>query len=147
MKLPHVPSDAGQITLSGVADGLEGFLLAQFVTDASAPVIFVARDAGRMSDIEQVFRFAAPGVKRIILPAWDCLPYDRVSPSTSISAQRLNALARIGRLSKQKQPTPTVIFTTANAILQRTAPPMQIARQIINVKAGGVASMNDLIEA
>ncbi|MEM1378272.1 MAG: transcription-repair coupling factor, partial [Pseudomonadota bacterium] len=46
-----------------------------------------------------------------------------------------------------KQPTPTVIFTTANAILQRTAPPMQIARQIINVKAGGVASMNDLIEA
>ncbi|MEO1702105.1 MAG: transcription-repair coupling factor [Pseudomonadota bacterium] len=147
LKLPHVPADAGQVTLSGVADGLEAFLLSKFIQDNQSPIVFVARDAGRMTDIEQVFRFAAPGVKRILLPAWDCLPYDRVSPSTAISAQRLNALARIGRLVRQATPAPTLILTTANAILQRTADPARIAKQIINVKAGGIASMNSLIEA
>ncbi|MEL6919913.1 MAG: transcription-repair coupling factor [Pseudomonadota bacterium] len=147
LKLPHVPADAGRVTLSGVADGLEGFLLAKLAGDMAQPLVFVARDASRMNDIEQVFRFAAPGVKRILLPAWDCLPYDRVSPSTAISAQRLNALARIGRLARQKEPAPTLILTTANALLQRTVPPAQFAKQIINVKSGGIASMNDLIEA
>ncbi|MEO0543858.1 MAG: transcription-repair coupling factor [Pseudomonadota bacterium] len=147
LTLPYVPADAGQVTLSGVADGLEAFLLSSFVQRNETAVIFVARDAARMADIEQVFRFAAPGIKRISLPAWDCLPYDRVSPSTAISAQRLNALARIGRLGRQSSPTPTLILTTANAILQRTANPIRLAKQIINVKAGGVASMDMLIEA
>ncbi|MEL6202545.1 MAG: transcription-repair coupling factor [Pseudomonadota bacterium] len=147
LSLPHVPADAGRITLSGVADGLEGFLLAKFIQDNANVAVFVARDASRMADIEQVLRFAAPGVKRISLPAWDCLPYDRVSPSTSVSAQRLNALARIGRLSRKEVPAPTLILTTANALLQRTANPVRIAKQIINVKAGGVASMDALIEA
>ena len=32
LSLPLVPADAGQIVLSGVADGLEGFLLAKFCT-------------------------------------------------------------------------------------------------------------------
>ncbi|MEL6817532.1 MAG: transcription-repair coupling factor [Pseudomonadota bacterium] len=147
LSLPHVPADVGRITLSGVADGLEGFLLAKFIQDNANVAVFVARDASRMADIEQVLRFAAPGVKRISLPAWDCLPYDRVSPSTSVSAQRLNALARIGRLSRKEVPAPTLILTTANALLQRTANPVRIAKQIINVKAGGVASMDALIEA
>ncbi|MEN0001559.1 MAG: CarD family transcriptional regulator, partial [Pseudomonadota bacterium] len=147
LTLPSVPADAGQVVLSGVADGLEGLLLAKLLGDIGKPLIFVARDANRMADIEQVFRFAAPKAKRISLPAWDCLPYDRVSPSTSVSAQRLNALARIGRLSRQEEPAPTLILTTANAILQRTAPPVQIAKQIVNAKAGSVTPMDRLIDA
>ena len=36
-------------------------------------------------------------------PAWDCQPYDRVSPHGGILAQRLTTLARLSRLHRQRQ--------------------------------------------
>ena len=41
--------------------------------------------------------FAAPEVEALYLPAWDCQPYDRVSPNAAISAQRMTVLARLAR--------------------------------------------------
>jgi len=32
------------------------------------------------------------------VPAWDCQPYDRVSPHSGVLAQRLTALAKLSRL-------------------------------------------------
>jgi transcription-repair coupling factor (superfamily II helicase) len=32
--------------------------------------------------------FAAPDIPVLTLPGWDCLPYDRVSPSADTSARR-----------------------------------------------------------
>ena len=29
------------------------------------------------------------------MPAWDCQPYDRVSPNPGVAAQRMTALARL----------------------------------------------------
>ena len=31
-------------------------------------------------------------------PAWDCLPYDRVSPNAAVVAQRMTALSRLARV-------------------------------------------------
>ena len=36
-----------------------------------------------------------PELEVAVLPAWDCLPYDRVSPNADIMARRLDALARL----------------------------------------------------
>ena len=41
--------------------------------------------------------FAAPEIEALYLPAWDCQPYDRVSPNAAISAQRMTAFARTMR--------------------------------------------------
>ena len=38
-------------------------------------------------------RFFAPEVEIVEIPAWDCLPYDRISPNAGIMAERLRALA------------------------------------------------------
>ena len=48
-------------------------------------------------------------------PAWDCLPYDRVSPVADIVARRLATLARL----IQPITKPLVLLTTVNAVLQR----------------------------
>ncbi len=37
----------------------------------------------------------APGVVVLDLPAWDCLPYDRVSPNPEILARRMSTLAAL----------------------------------------------------
>ncbi|WP_306050685.1 transcription-repair coupling factor [Oceaniradius stylonematis] len=141
--IPHVPSDAGQVALTGVADGMEGFVLAGLAGQSDAPLIHIARDAGRMADIAQVLSFAAPGLDIIQLPAWDCLPYDRVSPSAEVTAQRLAALTRIAALAAN--PRRTIVLTSANAVLQRVLPPETIAAQAIDVRPGQVIAMEQLV--
>jgi len=66
-------------------------------------------------------------------PAWDCLPYDRVSPKPNIIAARINCLHRLAK----NAPLPTkdnilanplilnhktLVVTTINAVLQKTVP-------------------------
>ena len=74
----------------------------------------------RIADLEQVLNFVSPDLPVLHLPAWDCLPYDRVSPGADASARRLAALAALASL--KKTPHPAVIITTANAILQKLPP-------------------------
>lgn len=141
--IPHVPADAGQVALTGIADGMEGFVLAGLADQNDAPLIHVARDAARMADIAQVLSFAAPELDIIQLPAWDCLPYDRVSPSAEVTAQRLAALTRIAALAAH--PRRAIVLTSANAVLQRVLPPETIAAQAIDVRPGQVVAMEQLV--
>ena len=60
----------------------------------------------------------APKLDVLRFPAWDCLPYDRVSPVADIVARRLATLARL----IQPITRPLVLITTVNAVLQRVVP-------------------------
>ena len=51
--------------------------------------------AGGRRLLVELVRFFAPALEVVVLPAWDCLPYDRVSPNTDVMARRLDALARL----------------------------------------------------
>ena len=96
--VPNVPADAGRVVFSGVAAGAEPFVVNALCSKAAAnngPVIYVARDGSALADWAQVFSFVAPDVEIIDFPAWDCLPYDRVSPGSDVSARRLAAMTRI----------------------------------------------------
>ena len=62
---------------------------------APAQILYVARDGGRANQLAELVGFFAPGLAVAVLPAWDCLPYDRVSPNADIMAQRLDTLARL----------------------------------------------------
>jgi transcription-repair coupling factor (superfamily II helicase) len=42
-------------------------------------LLFVARDDVRLAQTSEAVAFFAPDVERLEFPAWDCLPYDRVS--------------------------------------------------------------------
>ena len=43
-------------------------------------------------------RFFAPEREVLVFPAWDCLPYDRLSPHPDIVAERLETLAAERRI-------------------------------------------------
>ena len=67
-------------------------------------------------------------------PAWDCLPYDRVSPGADAAARRLHALAAMAAL--RKSPHRAVVLTTANALIQRIPLASTIytsARQLLDI--------------
>ena len=72
-------------------------------------------------------------------PAWDCQPYDRVSPHGGVLAQRLTTLARLSRLAGSDKPL--IVLTTVNAIVQRVPAREIIAAQALSVAPGNVLPM------
>jgi transcription-repair coupling factor (superfamily II helicase) len=71
----------------------EALLAARLVDHAlAAPrgIVLVARGEARAARLARAVRALAPAALGTgWLPAWDCLPYDRVSPSASVMAARL----------------------------------------------------------
>ena len=58
-------------------------------------MIHVALDDVRAAVIADALAFFAPHCEVISFPAWDCLPYDRISPHPDIIGERIAALSRL----------------------------------------------------
>ena len=104
-----------RVTLGGAPEGFDATLIARELERAGGPVIHIARDDKRLAAMRAALAFLAPGVTTLELPAWDCLPYDRVSPNPAISARRMTTLAALAH----GVPGPFVLLTTLNAATQR----------------------------
>ena len=87
-----------------------------------------------MAALSAAVRFFAPDLDVVEFPAWDCLPYDRVSPNPEIVARRLDAL---GRLSVSAETG--LVLTTVSAVLQRVP-----AHELFE-KGGLAAAVGDII--
>src|SRR5437899_10331503 len=112
------------LTLAGVADGAEALVVADLARavagrgDGSATsLLVVCRDGPRMAALARALGFFAPDLAVLEFPAWDCLPYDRVSPHAGFVAQRMTALSRLARLKGRGRPA--VLLTTVPAAPQR----------------------------
>jgi transcription-repair coupling factor (superfamily II helicase) len=136
---------SGAVTVDGVADGFEPFVLARIAAEAApdGPVLFVARDGLRLPAMAEALAFADPGLPVLELPAWDSLPYDRVSPGSDAAARRLDALA--ATIALKRQPHRAVILTTANALLQKIPPAEVIDGQAFSARPGNQVEMKALI--
>src|SRR5437867_2907684 len=58
-------------------------------------LLIICRDGGRMATLARALSFFAPDLAVLEFPAWDCLPYDRVSPHAGAVALRMTALSRL----------------------------------------------------
>ncbi|MFN7053429.1 MAG: transcription-repair coupling factor, partial [Gemmobacter sp.] len=103
-----------KIILGGAPEGYDARLLAKELA-RGRPVIHVARDDKRMEAMRAALAFMAPDALVLDFPAWDCLPYDRVSPNPEISARRMSTLAALSH----GMPAPFILLTTLNAVTQR----------------------------
>jgi transcription-repair coupling factor (superfamily II helicase) len=134
------------LTLAGVADGAEGLVLADLARAVAAgdkpPAISLAvvcRDGPRMATLHRALAFFAPDIEVLEFPAWDCLPYDRVSPHAAVVAARMMTLARLASVAGREHPS--VLLTTVNAILQRVPARDAVARQSLSAAPGNMLPM------
>ena len=89
--------------------------------------------AARANQLAELVGFFAPGLEVAVLPAWDCLPYDRVSPNADIMAQRLDTLARLLEAGDEQ---PRLVITTVNALVQKVPPPEALRSGLFAASAG-----------
>jgi transcription-repair coupling factor (superfamily II helicase) len=134
------------LTLAGIADGAEGLVVADLARAIAArdkpPAVSIAvvcRDGPRMAMLARALGFFAPDIEVLQFPAWDCLPYDRVSPHPAVVAQRMMALARLARVRGREHPS--VLLTTVNAVLQRVPACDLVGKQALSAAPGNLLPM------
>jgi transcription-repair coupling factor (superfamily II helicase) len=138
------------LTLANVADGAEGLVLSDLARavaakpDAPATTLtVVCRDGPRMAQLSRALAFFAPDIATLEFPAWDCQPYDRVSPHAGFVAQRMTALARLARLKGRAGAS--ILLTTVNAVLQRVPQKSLIATQTLSGAPGNMLAMDGIV--
>ena len=111
---------------------------------AAVSLAVVCRDGGRMAMLARALSFFAADIEVLQFPAWDCLPYDRMSPHPGVVAQRMMTLARLSRVTGREHPA--VLLTTVNAILQRVPARELVSRQSLSAAPGNVLRMGGITE-
>lgn len=113
---------AGRWTIAGLPEGADALALAEIArTTGGQDILHVARDGQRLERLQDGLRFFAPEREVLVFPAWDCLPYDRLSPHPDIVAERLETLARLAAPRKAGTPA-RIVLASVGAALQRVPP-------------------------
>ncbi|HSR72263.1 MAG TPA: CarD family transcriptional regulator, partial [Kiloniellales bacterium] len=144
-KLPTLTAP-GRLAIASAPEGLDALLLGRFAkARAPGPLLHVARDDAQMARAAEVLAFFAPAVEVLTVPAWDCLPYDRVGPHRDILARRIDALTRL--IEAPAAPAGgRVVLTTVNAFLQRVPPRDAFAGRVLAGAVGAQLPLETLTD-
>lgn len=123
-----------KLTASGLPEGADALAFTKAVRREKKPTLFLARDDARASSFQAACRFFAPDIPVLSLPAWDCLPYDRVSPSRTLAARRAGALYFLTTIDPNR---PYIIVSTISAAMQQVPPREIIADAGLSARVGG----------
>ena len=133
------------LTIFGAPEGYDALLLARRAAEHKreydGTVVHVARDGTRMQRLAESLAFFAPDIEVLRLPAWDCLPYDRASPSPVIVAERIATLSRLLDPPEGVR----VVLTTVNAMVQRVPPRLVFIGATLDIAAGGEMAPERLV--
>ena len=135
--------------IGGVPKSAEALALSRLLS-GEAPLaqkprclIHIAVNDRGLDRMAAALAFFAPEAEILRFPAWDAMPYDRVSPLASLMAQRMRVLA--GLLSEPVQ-CPRVVLTTANAATQVLPPKEALENVSVTLTAGWECPREALVE-
>ena len=139
-------------SLWGVPDGAGMLALAQRLS-AGDRLVYVARDDARMMAMRDALAMQSPDVPLRLFPAWDCLPFDRLSPQGGLVGHRVETLAWLSDLGVHQADGGAgevgggaAILTTVNAVLQRVPPADYFTDRSMQLRAGDTTGPARLAE-
>ncbi len=140
--LSRILDAKAQLTLAGAPAGFLPWLMTDLARAANGRAVFIASDEVSMRAMADAATWFAPEIEVLTFPAWDCLPYDRASPSLRVTSERLATLAALQRRSDKSQ----LILTTANAASQRVLTPFRIRQLTAHLASGARIDRDRLAE-
>ena len=128
------------IRVWGAPEGWDAFLLAQRRREVTGSILHVTRDDSRMARLAEALAFVMPEAEILRFPAWDCLPYDRVSPNAALVSERIATLTRL----LDPPAGPRFVLTTVNALVQRVPPRSAFKGARLDLKVNGQVKPEEL---
>ena len=102
--------------------------------------VHVASSERRAEEIGRALAGLAAGVEVLVLPPWDCLPYDRASPSRDVMGRRMRAL----RALAGKAAGPRILVTSPEALAQKFPPQAILDTAFMTLRCGERLDLADL---
>lgn len=139
-------NDIGQLrgkTLSSIPAGYDAFLLARFAATTKNDILYIVSNGIELELCYQALRFIAPQLQILKLPAWDTVPYDRVSPNINILSQRIETLSTL-----VQNPNPQkarVVIASIGAAIQKLPPKKIFLNSRKEFKTGGKLNFNEFM--
>jgi len=145
---PNAGLDRPSRILANIPDGLQPAILAREVEarlkeapEAPVALVYVARDGRRLLRMADILEKMLPGHEVLVFPAWDCLPYDRVSPNAVTLASRMATLARL----TDPKTRGAIVLTAVNAYVQRVVPRRVVSAMTFSARASAMVDSDRLI--
>ncbi|MEE8370674.1 MAG: transcription-repair coupling factor, partial [Sphingomonadales bacterium] len=112
------------------------------------PLLHICRDDTRLRSLAGALAFFAGDIEVLKFPAWDCLPYDRVSPNPVVVAARMGTLAELAAVKTrgEPRPRPRILLSTVNALLQRLPARDLVRENFFEARVGQDVDSSALIE-
>ncbi len=139
-RLDYIARHDARLTVTGAPAGYDAYLAVEAARRRGGAVLFVTEGEGEAQSALAAMAFFAPDVRLLSFPAWDCLPYDRVSPKPDVESTRLATLAALARGVGA-----CVIVTSVNAVLQRVPPKSVLAENSFQAKVGDDVDRDALV--
>jgi len=133
---------ASRNSFSHLPPSSHGLVLAELYQRTKKPLLYIAVNDAAMEQIRSELEFFAPKAEILSFPAWDVMPYDRISPKPAIMAERMGTLARLAAITK-----PYILLTTVSAVLQKLPPKKALAGSALNIRTGDKVKTENLIAA
>ena len=92
--------------------------------------VHLASSDRRAEEIGRALSGVAPGLEVVVLPPWDCLPYDRASPAREIMGRRMSALRRLGAKGRGR-----VLLISPETLVQKL-PPREAVEAVFTITVG-----------
>ncbi len=135
--------------LYGAPEGADAIALADMARNIMSKdrvLVHIALDDTRVHILKELLAFFAPDVSVVTFPAWDCLPYDRISPHGDIIARRVAALCTMLAWQEEKKRSPRIVLTNINAATQRVMPKNVLKDASFVAKVGGAVNTEHFLQ-
>ena len=131
----------GTLHIGGAPEGFQPLVLADMARAAQSRVVYIARDASAAAMMRQMLDFFAPDIPQLHVPAWDCLPFDRLSPQLALMSERMASLAALPLHAGQAH----ILITTISAAAQRVPSREQVSKLSFALRPGQMLDLDALI--
>lgn len=136
----------------GVFDGALPFLVHDFFKndqlDISSPqektrdFLVIARDEASMLSLKESLDQILGNETSSLFPAWDTLPFDRLSPRRDILARRASTLSFLQE--RDKSAPSHILIATPSAYLQKLPPKEALETRSLTLKVGASVNLEQL---
>ncbi len=128
---------------SSVAKGYDALLAGNFALNSPEGVVYIAADGVELANTAALIEYMFPKLQVLRFPAWDTVPYDRVSPNSSIIAQRIDCLSALAQAPSPEHPR--IVVTSVGAVLQKLPPKKIFLNSLREVSVGNKLNFDDFL--
>ena len=129
-------------TFTSITKDAESFAIQKLFNNSEKDILCIFSDGMSLKQSYDVLKTIEPDIDILIFPAWDTVPFDRVSPNPNILSQRINTLAK---LTLENTKNKRIVLTSIGAVIQKLPPKKIFFNTRKSIKIGDKLLFDDFL--